>query len=184
MPELGTAVAWSSPLHSGHTFLEKEIRLAKRFPYPGGLFSKILVEIYQRLHEADFKLSALGHSALGALVDSPKGCPPALWSSQIRLLAEADSLNPETPKRIITKSSTLIHVGDEADHRVKIPAARSGIRRIVEENGGTFVALDMPGTGHANITGTRRAVFEVLSESGLLGSSVKSSRYGMRSAAA
>jgi hypothetical protein len=42
----------------------------------------------------------------------------------------------------------------------------------------------MPGTGHANITGTRRAVFEVLSESGLLGSSVKSSRYGMRSAAA
>lgn len=154
VPELSTVVAWSSPLHAGHTFMEKEVRLVKKFPYPGGLLSKIAVEAYQRIHEAGFKLSSLGRCAIDAFVEAPKGCPPPFWSNQIRMLADADSIKPATLDRLITGNTTLVHIGDKADHRVNIPKARPDIRRTVESRGGTYIEVDRPGSGHANVGGT------------------------------
>ncbi len=155
VPPVETLLAFSSPLHAKHTFMEERIRLMTRIPYPGGALSKLGVEFYQRFEREKFRLSALGHSALGALKVSYRECPPALWSSQVRTIAHRNSYHPNQFADVITPETAIFHYGDMQDRTVDIGSARSGLLDFAASYGTRLNVVDVPGDGHANIAGPR-----------------------------
>lgn len=155
VPVVDTLLAFSSPLHAKHTFMEDRVRLVKRIPYPGGAISKFGVEFFQRHEREKFRLSALGHSILGALRVAYRDCPPALWSSQVRTIAHTDQYNPTQFSGVITPNTRIFHFGDEADQTVNVVSAREGIADLATSLGASISLIDVPGDGHANIAGPK-----------------------------
>lgn len=156
VPPLGVLLAFSSPVSPAHTYHERFIRNVGRLPYPGGVISKLSIEFLQRSQSQRFRPAALGEAALGALRCSYKECAPALWASQLHTLAHRDLYQPETFRDIIRPETKIIHFGDPADTIVNIPAARRDFAHFVRQCGADLVVVELPGSGHANISAARR----------------------------
>jgi hypothetical protein len=164
VPPIGVMMAFSSPMNAMDTFMQKHITIAARSPYPGGVFSKMGVEFYQRHLTENFKLSAIGNCLLGAMKCSYRDCPPALWVSQVRLLASAGSYQAGIFDGVITPETKVIHFGDENDKSVNVPAARKDLSAFAKAHGATMIVVDTPGAGHANLSGARQYIPLLLAE--------------------
>jgi hypothetical protein len=164
VPPIGVMMAFSSPMNASDTFMPNQIRLAARSPYPGGVFSKMGVEFYQRHLSEHFRFSSIGKSLLGAFKSSYQDCPPALWSSQVRLLASADNYPTGIFNGVITPATRVILFGDEKDESVNMFAARKDLSDFVIAHGATMIVVDTPGEGHANLPGARKYIPQLLAE--------------------
>lgn len=164
VPPIGVMMAFSSPMNAKQTFAERQIKLMAKYPYPGGALSKLVFEFYQRHDEQKFKMAELGRSALGALKASYSDCSPALWSSQIRTIADRDSYAKGIFEGVITPQTKVIHFGDENDRTVNVPEARRELSQFVVAHGASLIVVDTPGAGHANIPETKHYVSQLLAE--------------------
>lgn len=164
VPPLGVLLAFSSPINPAHTYHERFIREVGRLPYPGGVISKLGIEFFQRSQAQRFRPATLSKAALDALKCSYTDCAPALWASQLRTLAHRDLYQPETFRGIIRSETKIVHFGDPADTIVNIPAARRDFAHFVRQCGADLVVVEVPGSGHANLSAVRRQ----LASSGLV----------------
>lgn len=157
VPAVDRIMAFGSPLNAKHTFMERQVRLAARYPYPGGMLSKLSIEIYQRYQQEKFQLATLGHTALSALKISYRDYSPALWSSVVRTLAR-ESSPPGTFSGVITPQTTLWYFGDRNDPIVRAPEVPRDLdENFVKPYGARLISVDVTGDGHATIGPKTRA---------------------------
>jgi len=151
IPTIDHIMAFGSPLGAQHTFMEKQVKLAARCPYPGGMLSKLSIELYQRYQHEKFQLAGLGRTALSALKISYRDYSPALWSSVVRTIARENS-PPGIFTDVITPDTTFWYFADRNDPIVRAPDVPEDLdKRLVKPYGARLVVVDVTGDGHATI---------------------------------
>lgn len=156
VPPIDNVVAISSPLSVNDTYLHKPALLIAGSHYPGGIFSKAVLEFGNSCLYDGFSLPKLGNHAWRAIKSSYTGHSPNLWTRQIALLCKSRKFEDNIFDGVITDSTTFYHLGnDEADRSVKITKARASLEAFLEPYGAKLIPIDTPDMAHADVAAAR-----------------------------